>query len=67
MKEAERDLMVKFVASLLIIWEFFLCEVKRGNDRVEEVFPQGTVRLVFGEWAGGNRRDTGRPVRKLSQ
>ena len=67
MREAERDLMVKFVASLFKIWEFFLCEVKRGDDRVGEVFLQGTVQLVFGEWAGGSRRDTARPVRKLSQ
>lgn len=67
MREAERDLVVKSVASLLMVWEFFLCEVKSGNDGVEEVFPQGTLQLVFGEWAGGSRRDTGRPVRKLSQ
>ena len=53
-------MMVKFVASLFIIWEFFLCEVKRGNDRVGEVFLQGTVQLVFGEWlegAGGIQGD----------
>ena len=55
MREAERDLVVKSVASLLMVWEFFLCEVKSGNDGVEEVFPQGTVQLVFGEWAGGSR------------
>lgn len=38
MREAERDLVVKSVASLLIVWEFFPCEVKAGMMELRKYF-----------------------------